>query len=51
MDEKDYLPVLFYREFYSLFKERDDFRKLVDMYLTQDMTLRTRDAARTTRSS
>ena len=33
LDEKDYLPVLFYREFYSLFKERDDFRKLVDMYL------------------
>ena len=34
LDEKDYLPVLFYREFYSLFKERDDFRKLVDMYLS-----------------
>ncbi|MBO5527663.1 MAG: hypothetical protein J5946_06415 [Erysipelotrichaceae bacterium] len=33
LDEKDYLPVLFYREFYSLFKERDDFKKLVDMYL------------------
>ena len=34
LDEKDYLPVLFYREFYSLFKERDDFRKLIDMYLS-----------------
>ncbi|MBQ2583858.1 MAG: hypothetical protein II568_01655 [Erysipelotrichaceae bacterium] len=34
LDEKDYLPVLFYREFYSLFKERDDFKKLVDMYLS-----------------
>ena len=27
LDQKDYLPVLFYKEFYPSFKDRDDFRK------------------------
>ena len=33
LDHKDYLPVLFYREFYPLFKDRDEFKKCVDHYL------------------
>ena len=33
LDNKDYLPILFYKEFYTLFKDRDDFKKCVDYYL------------------
>jgi len=33
LNHKDYLPVLFYKEFYTLFKDRDDFRKCADYYL------------------
>ena len=34
LDNKEYLPVLFYKEFYTLFKDRDDFKKCVDYYLS-----------------
>ena len=34
LDQKDHLPVLFYKEFYNVFKDRDDFRKCVDHYLS-----------------
>lgn len=34
LDEKEYLPVMFYREFYPSFKDRDEFRKCVDYYLS-----------------
>lgn len=33
LDNKEYLPVMFAREFYTLFKDRDDFRKCVDYYM------------------
>ena len=33
LDHKQYLPVLFYKEFYNTFKDREDFRKCVDYYL------------------
>ena len=33
LDNKEYLPIMFYREFYTLFKDRDDFRKCVDYYM------------------
>lgn len=33
LDNKDYLPILFAKEFYTLFKDRDDFRKCVDYYM------------------
>ncbi|MBR5341431.1 MAG: DNA polymerase III subunit [Erysipelotrichaceae bacterium] len=33
LGQKEYLPVLFYKEFYPSFKDRDDFRKCVDYYL------------------
>lgn len=33
LDNKEYLPILFYKEFYSLFKDRDKFKKCVDYYL------------------
>ena len=33
LDNKNYIPVLFYKEFYSLFKDRDDFKKCADYYL------------------
>ncbi|MBQ6333732.1 MAG: hypothetical protein IJI46_01505 [Erysipelotrichaceae bacterium] len=35
-DLKDprHLPLMFYKEFYTLFKDRDDFRKCVDHYLS-----------------
>lgn len=33
LNNKEYLPVMFYREFYTLFKDRDDFRKCVDYYM------------------
>ena len=33
LDHKNHLPVLFYKEFYNTFKDRDDFRKCVDYYL------------------
>ena len=32
-EDKDYIPVMFYKEFYTAFKERDEFRKCVDYYL------------------
>ena len=38
-EDKEYLPVLFYKEFYTLFKDREDFRKLVDMYLAIMITM------------
>lgn len=34
LDNKEYLPVIFYREFYALFKDRDDFRKCADYYIS-----------------
>ncbi len=34
LDERQYLPVLFYKEFYTLYKDRDDFRKCVDYYMS-----------------
>ena len=33
-ENKKELPVMFYREFYTMFKDRDDFKKLTDMYLS-----------------
>ena len=33
LNNKNYLPVMFYKEFYTLFKDRDDFRKCVDYYM------------------
>ena len=33
-ENRNELPVMFYREFYTMFKDRDDFRKLSDMYLS-----------------
>ena len=33
LDDKNYLPVLFYKEFYTLFKDRDEFKKCVDYYM------------------
>ncbi|MBO7698429.1 MAG: hypothetical protein J6S38_05290, partial [Erysipelotrichaceae bacterium] len=33
LDNRDYLPVMFYKEFYSLFKDRDEFKKCVDYYM------------------
>lgn len=33
LDDKNYLPVLFYKEFYPSFKDRDEFKKCVDYYL------------------
>ena len=33
LDNKNYIPVMFYKEFYTIFKDRDDFRKCVDYYL------------------
>ena len=33
LDNKDYLPLMFYKEFYSLFKDRDEFKKCVDYYM------------------
>lgn len=34
LDNKNYLPVMFYKDFYPTFKDRDDFRKCVDYYLS-----------------
>ena len=34
LDNADYLPVLFYKEFYTLFKDREDFRTCVDYYIS-----------------
>lgn len=34
LNNKNYLPVLFYSEFYQLFKDRDEFKKCVDYYLS-----------------
>ena len=33
LDNKEYLPIMFYKEFYPVFKDRDDFRKCVDYYV------------------
>ena len=33
LNEPDYLPVMFSREFYTSFKDRDDFKKCCDYYL------------------
>ena len=33
LKDKTYLPVMFYQEFYSLFKDRDDLRKCVDYFI------------------
>ena len=30
LDQKEHLPALFYKEFYNVFKDRDDFRKCAD---------------------
>ncbi len=34
LDDKKHLPLLFYKEFYTVFRDRDDFRKCVDRYLS-----------------
>ncbi len=34
MDDRKYLPVLFSREFYTAFKERNDFKACTDIYLS-----------------
>ena len=34
LDNREYLPVLFCREFYNVFKDRDDLKKMVDRYLS-----------------
>lgn len=34
LDEPKQLPVMFYKEFYTLFKDRDEFKNCVDMYLS-----------------
>ena len=31
--DKKYIPIMFYKEFYTAFKDRDEFRKCVDYYL------------------
>ncbi len=33
LTNKTYIPVLFYKDFYTLFKDRDDFKKCCDHYL------------------
>ena len=33
LDNKSFIPVLFSKEFYTAFKDREDFRKCVDYYL------------------
>ena len=33
LNNKMYLPLMFSKEFYTIFKDRDDFRKCVDYYL------------------
>ena len=33
LDDPEHLPVLFYKEFYPAFKDRDDFRRCVDYYM------------------
>ena len=33
LKDKEYLPVMFYKEFYTTFKEKDKFKKCVDYYL------------------
>ena len=39
LKEKEGLPVLFYKEFYSSFKDREDFRNCADMYLSIMVTM------------
>ncbi|MBQ2582611.1 MAG: hypothetical protein II577_01800 [Erysipelotrichaceae bacterium] len=34
LDNKEFLPVLFYRDFYPSFKDRDDFKTCTDRYLS-----------------
>lgn len=34
LDNINYIPVLFYKEFYQVFKDREDFRKCVDYYIS-----------------
>lgn len=34
LDNKNYIPVLFYKEFYQVFKDREDYRKCVDYYIS-----------------
>ena len=38
-DKKEYLPVMFYQEFYTAFKDREEFRRCVDMYLSIMITM------------
>ena len=33
LDDKTYIPLMFYKDFYPAFKDRDDFKKCVDYYL------------------
>ena len=33
-DKKEFLPVMFSQEFYTEFKDREEFRRCVDMYLS-----------------
>ena len=34
LQNKTYIPVMFYKEFYTLFKDRDDFKICVDYYIS-----------------
>lgn len=34
LDNKTYIPVMFYKEFYTAFKDRDDLKKCCDYYLS-----------------
>lgn len=34
LKNKAYIPVMFYKEFYTLFKDRDDFKMCVDYYIS-----------------
>lgn len=34
LQNKTYIPVMFYKEFYTLFKDRDDFKTCVDYYIS-----------------
>ena len=34
LDDREYIPVMFYRELYPSFRERDEFRKCTDYYLS-----------------
>ncbi len=39
LDNKQFLPVMFYKEFYPLFKDREDLKKCCDYYLNIMITM------------